>query len=916
MKARISHILICLLLPLFSACLSDPIEMEMGVEASVQVKLTVDVKAPVATKGLNDIVPSSLMVLAYDTDGNFIKELPILKTSSNAEGKLEFLCALDLVLPADASATNAPEYKFVVLSNSTNKQYGLSYKNGIPDIETLDFAYPFLNTVPMWGVKTYTFQYENGEPLQIQNLGTIDVLRSAAKVGVKLSEQVKEEGYTIENIKINYVAGSGYSVPNNWNTVANTEDLNNTEGFRPADGVVLTDVDAFSVSSVIDGMHYIYIPEIANDEELSMSVVVKKGNDVFEFPYEKGIKFRTYVDGQATDEKFNVVRNHFYDYTITAIHTSIELELIEYTTLPFIEEEVEIGGDVAYLILNTDLVQMYSENVDATTLKFISSSPITSVVLKDCYKHDVRSDSFTKGNDNIFAYYVGKYGQKTQLGTDPGFDITDKEAALAKEQVILANISAVAEADVLQGGITITSPFMEDPENEIEELQDASHYDTIRYLEFEVTNEQGLTEIFRVMQYPPIIISNIQGYFSYRSDYKLTDDQEEPSHFHNYTGYTSFHLTGLYFYHEHEWSAEFNQTQEWWDSNPNERSYAWVVPSGCPDNNKNDGSETVHYSNIGHTVNWGGNTKTYGGLYRPTEFPTDWFVRWRYNGIGASNNDSQGLSIGAIYQKEDGKWYRKHYVWNVNPIFYSRYVDYVYPADEGNRLKGESNIYPYTHKVTTYYGQEGSGWGAWSSQENKYHNHRMYHIRTNTTSPNYVLGRVSIVDENADATNNHVTGVTENTKRNAAVLSPSFMIASQLGETDYQSIISAAAKYKYKVPVVGEFYKLAEEHCREYVETTFIDKDGDNVWDEDEEVIHYDDWRLPTKVEIDMIIETQARSRAMDRLLVGQYYFCVVGADANADVENKDHWVSTEVPNYDSGKTGYYIRCVRDVYED
>ena len=887
-------------------------------ETAVQVKFTVDVKLPVQTKGLDEIDPSSLMILAYRTNGDFVKELPVLKTSKTSDGKVEFICALDIVLPENASAENAPTYKFMVLSNSTNQQYGMSYdKYGVPDIEKLDYTYPFKSVVPMWGVKTYTFEYgEDGKPLQVQNLGKVDVLRSAAKVGVKLSEAVTEEGYTIEDIKINYVSGSGFSVPSKWNAVEATSALNNTDGFRPASGMILNDVNAFMESSVVKGMKYIYIPEIANDEELSMSVVLKKGNDVFEFPYEKGIKFRTYVDGQPSGDKFNVVRNHFYDYTITAVHTNLELELIEYTTLPFIEEEVEIGGDLKYLVLNTDLVEIYSENVDATTLKFISSSPITSVVLKDTYTHNVRNDQFNRAEDGVYAYYVSKFGQKVQLGTDPGFPLTDKEAALAREQVILANISAVAEADVLQGGITITSPFMAEPENEIVELQGDSHYDTIRYLEFEVTNQQGLTEVFRVVQYPPIIISNVQGYFSYRSDYKLTDDQEEPSHYHNYTGYSSFHLTGLYFYHEHEWSAEFDQTQDWWDSNPNERSYAWVVPKACPANNKNDGSETVHYSNIGHTVNWGGKDRTYGGLYKPTEYPTDWFVRWRYNGIGASNNDSQGLSIGAIYQKEDGKWYRKHYVWNVNPIFYSRYVDYVYPADEGDRLKGESNIYPYTHKVTTYYGQEGSGWGSWSSQEKKYHNHRMYHIKTNTTSPDYALGKVDIVDGNGNPTSDRVSGVTENTKRNAAVLSPSFMIASQLGETDYQTIITAAAGYGYKVPVVGKFYKLAEEHCREYVETTFVDKDGDNVWDEDETVIHYDDWRLPTKVEIDMIIETQARSRAMDRLLVGQHYFCVVGAGADADVENKEYWVSKEVPNYDSAKKGYYIRCVRDVYED
>jgi hypothetical protein len=62
-----------------------------------------------------------------------------------------------------------------------------------------------------------------------------------------------------------------------------------------------------------------------------------------------------------------------------------------------------------------------------------------------------------------------------------------------------------------------------------------------------------------------------------------------------------------------------------------------------------------------------------------------------------------------------------------------------------------------------------------------------------------------------------------------------------------------------------------------------------------------------------MMIELQESSRAMDRLLVGQYYFCITGNGDDADINDKDNWVSNEVPNYDSGKTGYYIRCVRDV---
>ena len=167
----------------------------------------------------------------------------------------------------------------------------------------------------------------------------------------------------------------------------------------------------------------------------------------------------------------------------------------------------------------------------------------------------------------------------------------------------------------------------------ITELQQNSHYNTPRYLEFLVTNEQNLTATFRVIQYPPVVITNEEGYFSYRSDQKYSDDQEEASHFHNYMGGKSFHATGIYFYHEHEWSKEFEMTEEWWNTNRNDRDYSWVNPNSCPSNYANSGSDIVNYGHIGNPVTYHKNDKLtsglYAGIYKPTVTPTEPFLRWR-----------------------------------------------------------------------------------------------------------------------------------------------------------------------------------------------------------------------------------------------------------------------------------------------
>ena len=157
-------------------------------------------------------------------------------------------------------------------------------------------------------------------------------------------------------------------------------------------------------------------------------------------------------------------------------------------------------------------------------------------------------------------------------------------------------------------------------------------------------------------------------------------------------------------------------------------------------------------------------------------------------------------------------------------------------------------------------------------------------------------------------------GVAKNSAHNANLISPSFMVASQLGVTSYQTIFDAAKGTVHTVPNDGTFYKYAVQHCREYVETTYEDKNNNYKWDEGETITYYKDWRLPTKEEINKIIALQEISPAIDKLLTGQYYFCVTGVGDDADPEVRANWVSKEVNEYSS--TGCHVRCVRDVQPD
>lgn len=139
----------------------------------------------------------------------------------------------------------------------------------------------------------------------------------------------------------------------------------------------------------------------------------------------------------------------------------------------------------------------------------------------------------------------------------------------------------------------------------------------------------------------------------------------------------------------------------------------------------------------------------------------------------------------------------------------------------------------------------------------------MYHVRITASSGTYTIGRPRITN-----------GVTDPGADNAELVSPSFMIASQLG---------AVQPTEYK--------DVAASHCEQYVEV-YKDENGNTV--------HLDDWRLPTKAELNIIMKFQYSSDAMDEVLAGAWYW-----SASESVYNKD--------GEDGSADDAYIRCIRDV---
>lgn len=221
-------------------------------------------------------------------------------------------------------------------------------------------------------------------------------------------------------------------------------------------------------------------------------------------------------------KEFKFERNHYYEVTANVHAPGAEdfsepvvVGDLKYSVLPWSERNVEIGGEQGpeYLKVNLDELKMYNTDIDAESLLFSSSSPVT-ITVEDCY-------------------FIDKFGVQQ--------DITSVDAY---------NIAGSALSGAISGNITVTSDL---PTN-----------NTIRYFTLKVVNQTGQVEYVKVEQYPLVYIVNILGHYSYRDDFKSGDNA--PTTIYNEgSRITSISLnswneaTGL-------WSYSYNSSSAFWES--------------------------------------------------------------------------------------------------------------------------------------------------------------------------------------------------------------------------------------------------------------------------------------------------------------------------------------------------------------
>ena len=178
--------------------------------------------------------------------------------------------------------------------------------------------------IPMWGVTTLTNELVVGKS---NNLGTIDMLRSLAKVKVRLADGMKARKYSLGAMQLNNYNTSGYTLPLTYNTVASTAAIRFDNSLHAnsswAQSIAITGNDDESIM--------LYIPEYDNinaatDRKATISLQLMRDGE------EEGnytLHFCNYSAEGAPDaaSTYNIQRNHYYEYTVGRTDDQVKIVL-------------------------------------------------------------------------------------------------------------------------------------------------------------------------------------------------------------------------------------------------------------------------------------------------------------------------------------------------------------------------------------------------------------------------------------------------------------------------------------------------------------------------------------------------------------------------------------------------------------
>ena len=681
--------------------------------------------------------------------------------------------------------------------NNTASETDLEQIQTLSDLQQLVDEYKYIyQSVSQDSKMPFTMSgYSMLKPAESSNVYTISVelTRLAAKIEISLDLKFTTDQTTINGTTYQYPTNDDigqlqYSVHNYATNARVLPGNDDTFGYTIASAAETSlkfmDTDN-SDNSVPKIIAYTYPTEWSNDilkeTYVILNAQLKRTTDQGEDPQYMNNYYKIPLR-LSTDDNKKLERNHWYKVkaTITAKGNAtpdkpVEVTNVQYEVAPWYDTNIDINGDTP-LYLELSEYDVVMRNVDRYDLTFASSSQI----VKD--PTDVTSQKAEIEIKEI--YYKNKYGKKIDLTND--------------ENIIDSTYLSVEGG--LNGHLVIHSPI---PVNK-----------TIRYITLTVKNaqydesDQGTHSCIKtvtIKQYPLEYITGISGLYSYLDEN------------------TGAWPNDLYQLNYNSWAVDKNTEPQQYTINKSLKDSAIVKGlNGHIGDNKemkskfyvenNNGEGRIFRIDLSYLKDYEkvpagtgkyNNVYTYEGKekgnYTITATESAWgdYIRDDKGNYIEKNVDGKGGYTLEIKNAGKNKGYYSH-----------SYIS----QQGGNYIRTKDT--DFIPNLVYYLEDNGTA-----------SNNQMYHVVITSTSGDYQLGR-PIMSKDTDKKDI----VDPKNPDNDKLVSPSFMLASQLGNS---STIS---------------WEDAKNQCKNYVEV------GING-----EV--YDDWRLPTAAEINIIIKYQTNSK-------------------------------------------------------
>ena len=738
--------------------------------------------------------------------------------------------------------------------NNTASETDLEQIQTLSDLQQLVDEYKYIyQSVSQDSKMPFTMSgYSMLKPAESSNVYTISVelTRLAAKIEISLDLKFTTDQTTINGTTYQYPTNDDigqlqYSVHNYAKNArvlpGNDDTFGYTIASAPETSLKFMDTDN-SDNSVPKIIAYTYPTEWSNDilkeTYVILNAQLKSTTDQGRVPQYMNNYYKIPLR-LSTDDNKKLERNHWYKVkaTITAKGNAtpdepVEVTNVQYEVAPWYDTNIDINGDTP-LYLELSEYDVVMRNVDTYDLTFASSSQIVKDLTSQKAEIEITE-----------IYYKNKYGKKIDLTND---------------QDIMNNTYLSVE-EGLNGHLVIHSPI---PVNK-----------TIRYITLTVKNaqynesDQGTHSCIKtvtIKQYPLEYITGIAGLYSYLDentgawptglyqlnyDSRAVDKNTEPQYTIKQSLENSAIVKGL---NGHIGDNKEMKSKFYVENNNSEGRIFRIDLSYLKDYEKVPAG-TGKYNNV---YTYEGKEK---GNYTITATESAWgdYIRDDKGNYIEKNVDGKGGYTLEIKNAGKNKGYYSH-----------SYIS----QPGGNYINTKDT--DFTPNLVYYLEDNGTA-----------SNNQMYHVVITSTSGDYQLGR-PIMKKDTD--NKDI--VDPNNLDNDKLVSPSFMLASQLGNS---STIS---------------WEDAKNQCKNYVEV------GING-----EV--YDDWRLPTAAEINIIIkyQTDDKVNTKDNRAVMDYVLNYEGQS------NPDYWVSRS--NYfmhippsgegtlqgGSSDAEHRVRCVRDFH--